>query len=59
MAAGTFPKPYLNDMKESDPMIIRAPRDNMEIGARPGALPKLDKNGMTIGHVGGTTGKGG
>lgn len=47
--------PYVNDTRETDPLIMRVPMDTMDIGARPSGLPKVGKNGMTIQHVGGST----
>ena len=58
---GRFPSPYVNDVRETDPLMKRVDQDNLEIGARPSGLPKDVKSaGMGIVHVGDTaTGKGG
>jgi hypothetical protein len=54
-----FPAPYVNDTKETDPMIIRVDVNKTEIGARPSGLPKDVKNSNNVEHVDNrSTGKG-
>ena len=55
-----FPGPYLNDTKAEDPIMIRVPMDEMDIGANPAGLPKgsVNSDSMSLKHVGGSLGKG-
>lgn len=53
--------PYVNDVRDTDPMISRVPMQDLGIGARPGTLKTAYSGGsaeMAIAHVGGGT-KGG
>lgn len=49
-----FPAPYVESVRENDPVVIRVDQDFGEIGSRPKTAPKewLDQ-GMGIEHVGG------
>lgn len=48
-----FPGPYLNDTKVDHSAMKYVPFPNMDIGARPSAMPKgVANTTMTIGHVG-------
>lgn len=53
---GKFPGPYLNDVKENDPLMKRVDQDNLGIGARPSGMPKggaaPTADEVTISHVG-------
>ena len=52
---GKFPGPYLNDVKENDPLMKRVDQDNLEIGARKSGMPKgsaAPSSEATISHVG-------
>ena len=49
-----FPGPYVNMVKESDPVVIRVDQDHGEIGSRTSGMPgSIMTEGMTIEHVGG------
>lgn len=55
--ADNFPRPYLNQTRENDPIVIRVNQDTMDIGARPSGLPKDVKTDvMGLDHVGGKAG---
>ena len=57
---GSFPAPYLNSVREEDPIMKRVPMDTLDIGARKSGLPKGGiSNNVTINHVGESTPKGG
>ena len=49
---GRFPSPYLNDVRENDPIMKRVDPDVLEIGARKSGLPKGPHSEATISHVG-------
>jgi hypothetical protein len=52
-------QPYVNEPRETDPMIARVAFPSLDIGARAGTLRDAqagDKNIMGLQHVGGTTG---
>lgn len=52
-STGTFPAPYMNDVRESDPMMVRVDQDKLEIGARNSGMPKeISSQNMGIDHVG-------
>lgn len=52
-----FPSPYVNSVRESDPVVIRVDLDNGEIGSRASGLPEdVKSEKMTIDHVGKTAG---
>lgn len=55
---GSFPGPYINDVKAEDPIMKRVPQDTLDIGARKSGLPKGPHSEATITHVGETTPKG-
>lgn len=46
-----FPGPYIENVPENDPMVVRVDLKTMETGARRSAMPKSIKNTMTIKHV--------
>lgn len=49
-----FPGPYVNQCKESDPIMERVPLDTMDIGARKSGMPTsadAKSDGMGIKHV--------
>lgn len=49
-----FPSPYVNSVRENDPVVIRVDQDKGEIGSRASGLPKDVTSGqMSIDHVGG------
>lgn len=49
-----FPQPYLNSIREDDPVVIRVNQDKGEIGSRASGLPSdIKSSGMGIEHVGG------
>lgn len=49
-----FPAPYVNSIREDDPVVIRVNQDKGEIGSRSSGMPSgLDTSGMSIEHVGG------
>ena len=49
-----FPAPYVNQISENDPVVIRVDQDVSEIGTRGTSLPKtLLTEKMGIEHVGG------
>lgn len=49
-----FPAPYVNSVRENDPVVIRVDQDMGEIGSRPSGMPsELMTKGMAITHVGG------
>lgn len=48
-----FPGPYVNTIRESDPVVIRVNQDRGEIGSRASGLPKdITSSQMNIEHVG-------
>lgn len=48
-----FPGPYVNSIREDDPVIIRVNQDKGEIGSRSSGMPgTLQTEGMGIVHVG-------
>lgn len=52
-SSGTFPAPYINDVKEDDSIMKRVDQDKNDIGARSSGMPKdVRSNGMTIDHTG-------
>lgn len=52
-SGGSFPGPYVNTVKEMDPMIKRIDTNKMDIGARDAGMPdNVRSEGMTIKHVG-------
>lgn len=55
-STGRFPQPYLNDVKENDPIMKRVDQDKLEIGARNSGMPKSIKSEASISHVGDTPG---
>lgn len=56
--ADKFPSPYVNSVREDDPIMVRVNQDTMDIGARPSGLPKdVRSSRMGIDHTGGSTGK--
>lgn len=49
-----FPGPYVNSVREDDPVVIRVNQDRGEIGSRTSGLPKdVTSSDMSIEHVGG------
>lgn len=49
-----FPQPYLNSIREDDPIVIRVDQDRGEIGSRRSGMPKtLETSRLGIEHVGG------
>lgn len=51
-----FPAPYVDSVRENDPLVIRVDQDMGEIGSRPSGLPKdVRSQNMGIQHVGSTT----
>lgn len=54
-----FPKAYINDVNEADPMMERVPTDKMDIGARASGMPKgeVTSSVMGIEHVGNSAGR--
>lgn len=49
-----FPQPYLQSIREDDPILIRVDQDRGEIGSRKSGMPSaLDTERMGIEHVGG------
>jgi len=49
-----FPAPYINSVRENDPIVIRVNQDMGEIGSRKSGLPTdVKSTGMQIEHVGG------
>lgn len=49
-----FPGPYVNSIREDDPIIIRVNQDKGEIGSRTSGLPtSVRSENMGIEHVGG------
>lgn len=52
-----FPKPYMDTASINDPIMKRVDVHRGEIGSRSSGMPKgLDNGGLSIEHVGGTTG---
>lgn len=52
-SSGTFPAPYINDVKEDDSIMIRVNQDKLEIASRSSGLPKdIASSGMNLDHVG-------
>jgi hypothetical protein len=48
-----FPAPYVESIRESDPVVIRVDQDFGEIGSRPSQAPKdVRSSRMGIAHVG-------
>jgi hypothetical protein len=59
MSEGTFPKPYVNDVKQDDNLCVYVDFKKMGIGARTSGLPTYASEGPgSLVHVGDTTGKG-
>ena len=53
MAEGKFPRPYVNDVKRDDALMVYTLFENNEIGARKSGLPKEISTGpKSIEHVG-------
>lgn len=49
-----FPSPYINSIREEDPVVVRVDQNMSEIGTRSVVMPKgFTNSGMTIEHVGG------
>ena len=49
-----FPAPYVNSVRENDPVVIRVDQDKGEIGSRSSGLPSnITSSDMGIEHVGG------
>lgn len=49
-----FPGPYVNSIREDDPVVIRVNQDKGEIGSRASGMPSgLLDDKMQIEHVGG------
>lgn len=49
-----FPAPYINSVRENDPVVIRVNQDMGEIGSRKSGLPTdVRSDSMNIEHVGG------
>lgn len=49
-----FPQPYLNSIREDDPIVIRVDQNKGEIGSRASGMPKgLETDRLGIEHVGG------
>lgn len=49
-----FPGPYVDSVRENDPVVIRVDQDMGEIGSRKSGLPNSVTSGsMGIEHVGG------
>ena len=60
MSQGTFPKPYVGDVKEDRATAVYVPFETMGIGARKSGMPaSASKDMRSIEHVGGTAGKSG
>ena len=54
---GRFPKPYVDDVRENDPIMKRVDQDKLDIGARSSGLPKGVRNDEAkISHVGESAG---
>lgn len=52
-----FPQPYINSIREDDPVVIRVDLDRGEIGSRKSGMPSgLKDEGMSIVHVGNKAG---
>lgn len=48
-----FPGPYVNMVREDDPVLIRVDQNKGEIGSRSSGMPGTMKSeGMSISHVG-------
>jgi hypothetical protein len=51
-----FPKPYINDVKKDESIMIYVPTETMDIGARKSALPPSASTGpKSLEHVGGSS----
>lgn len=49
-----FLGPYVNSIRENDPVVIRVDQDKGEIGSRSSGLPKeITSTSMSIEHTGG------
>lgn len=49
-----FPGPYVNTIREDDPVVIRVDQNRGEIGSRSSGMPSsMMADGMSIEHVGG------
>lgn len=49
-----FPGPYVNSIREDDPIVIRVDQNKGEIGSRSSGMPNsLETSGMSLEHVGG------
>lgn len=49
-----FPGPYVNSIREDDPVIIRVDQNKGEIGSRSSGMPgTMMTEGMGLEHVGG------
>jgi hypothetical protein len=60
MAGERFPKPYVDDVKKDEALMIYVPFDNTEIGARKSGMPKSASQGpKSLEHVGSTAGSSG
>ena len=60
MIGGKFPKPYINDVKKDDSIMVYPPTETMDIGARRSALPSSASTGpRSLEHVGGSAGSNG
>jgi hypothetical protein len=50
---GRFPKPYVDDVREDDPIMKRVQQDKLDIGARASGMPKgVRADEAKIEHVG-------
>ena len=59
MAGEKFPKPYQNDVKKDESVMVYIPTDTMGIGARKSGLPNMASDGPgRLEHVGSSTGNG-
>ena len=59
MSNGRMPRPYVNDVKKDDAMMVYVPTETMDIGARRSGLPAAASGGpRSLEHVGSTAGSG-
>lgn len=58
--ADRFPRPYVNDAKKDEEIMVYVPFETMGIGARKSGLPNKATDGsqLNIEHVGDSTGNG-
>jgi hypothetical protein len=58
MSQGRMPKPYVNDVKVDEALMVYPPFPTMGIGARKSGLPSSASTGpKSIDHVGSSAGK--